>query len=156
MATGTTRVHHNKETTKEISGFEQPGSYVLDITYEVSMPQIIALTDISANCKQRIKLRCWMAAMWFNGVLHSWWVSRDNQKMENWGTPTGTSGCPCGQVGDCGLYKCDCDWNLIQWNQDEGELTDKSTLPVKQLRLGETGSLGEKVQYTVGSLECNG
>ncbi len=96
---GTTEIHHNRETTKQVSGYEAPGSYKLDITYDVSMAQIIALTEVSASCKQRLKLRCWMAAMWFGGEMHSWWVSRDGLKMENWGTPTGTSGCPCGQVG---------------------------------------------------------
>lgn len=47
---------------------------------------------------------------------------------------------------------------LESWLFDSGELTVKEHLPVRQLRIGDTGSPldGKKARYTLGPLICEG
>ena len=54
---------------------------------------------------------------------------------------------------------CNCDKNDGVWREDSGLLTDKSTLPVKELRFGDTGvsnDVDEKSYHTLGQLRCYG
>ena len=44
----------------------------------------------------------------------------------------------CGMTNSCG-GKCNCDKNDEAWREDSGFLTDKNTLPVTELRFGDTG-----------------
>ena len=51
------------------------------------------------------------------------------------------------------------DKNDAAWREDSGLLTDKSTLPVKELRFGDTGvfqGVDEKGYHTLGKLRCYG
>ena len=55
--------------------------------------------------------------------------------------------------------KCNCDKNDAVWREDSGLLTDKTQLPVKQLRFGDTTTIGrinEKGYHTLGKLKCYG
>jgi len=54
---------------------------------------------------------------------------------------------------------CNCDKNDAVWREDSGLLTDKSALPVKELKLGDTGvfdGIDEKGYHTLGKLKCYG
>jgi hypothetical protein len=51
---------------------------------------------------------------------------------------------------------CNCDKNDHTWRQDSGYLTDKSTLPVTELRFGDTGGTREQGYHTLGKLRCWG
>ena len=42
------------------------------------------------------------------------------------------------------------------WSEDSGLLTDKSTLPVTQIRLGDLDNAHEKGYHTLGKLKCYG
>jgi hypothetical protein len=67
--------------------------------------------------------------------------------------------CACGMTNSCaGGGKCNCDRNDLTWREDSGYLTDKNTLPVTELRFGDTGSAsaGEKGYHTLGKLRCWG
>ena len=87
-------------------------------------------------------------------------MSRDSSKMTYWGGASPGSGkCACGMTNSCtGGYGCNCDLNDSAWREDSGLLTDKTTLPVKQLRFGDTGdsSLSEETYHTLGKLKCYG
>ena len=50
---------------------------------------------------------------------------------------------------------CNCDKNDFNWREDSGLLTDKSKLPVIQMRFGDTG-VNETGYHTLGKLECFG
>ena len=39
-----------------------------------------------------------------------------------------------------GGWKCNCDQNDETWREDSGYLTDKNTLPVTELRFGDTST----------------
>ena len=89
---------------------------------------------------------------------YAWWVSRDSSKMRYWGGASPGSGkCACGMTNSCAdpRYGCNCDKNDLVRREDRGLLTDKTHLPVKQLRFGDTGgSMRERGYHTLGKLKC--
>jgi hypothetical protein len=78
--------------------------------------------------------------------------------MNYWGGAAVNSGkCACG-MNNCAKSgtKCNCDKNDNTWREDSGYLTDKNTLPVTELRFGDTGGTGEKGYHTLEKLRCWG
>ena len=65
---------------------------------------------------------------------------------------------------ECGLnnsypgasYGCNCDKNDDVWREDSGLLTNKSELPVMQLRFGGTSGSTEIGYHSFGKLKCYG
>ena len=85
-------------------------------------------------------------------------MSRDSSKMMYWGGASPGSGkCACGMANSCAdpSYGCNCDKNDYVWREDSGLLTDKTHLPVKQLRFGDTTG-GDQGYHTLGKLRCYG
>jgi len=78
--------------------------------------------------------------------------------MTYWGGASPGSGkCACGMTNSCaGGYDCNCDKDDQVWREDSGLLTDKTTLPVKQLRFGDVSGGGEEGYHTLGKLKCYG
>jgi len=80
------------------------------------------------------------------------------------GASPGSRKCACGMTNSCAdpSRVCNCDKNDGVWREDSGLLTDKSALPVKELRFGDTGINGpnavadEKGYHTLGKLKCYG
>ena len=152
---GVTAVSHDSENRTHVNGFEAPGSYRRDIHYiGSSLSQLKGLTEASKNCQQFIKYEC-KDSMTF-GDSDAWWVSRDREKMSNWGGTT--PGCACRMDNSCAdpQKSCNCDSNDNVWREDSGLLTDKAHLPVSQLRYGDTGQSNEEGYHTLGKLECYG
>ena len=125
------------------------------------MDQIIAIIERSQQCGQFIKYECYNSGLWFNSS-YSWWVSRDGAKMTYWGGATPSSSkCKCGITDSCTVQgkPCNFDQNNNTWTEDSGDLTDKDTLPVTELRFGATGSRdgNDEIGYhTLGALRCWG
>ena len=143
-----------------MDGYEDPGSYSRKIKYDISMEQIVAIINQSQKCEQFIKYECWNAGFDFH-IPDSWWVSRDGKNMTYWGgAEPGSLNCSCGMTNTCISQsrnkRCNCDQNKNIWTEDSGYLTDKSTLPVSELRFGDTGSTGEIGYYTLEKLQCWG
>ena len=57
---------------------------------------------------------------------------------------------------DKGERRCNCDVNDVYWRRDDGYITDRSFLPITELRLSDTDHKSEQMLYTVGDLECTG
>ncbi|XP_033339316.1 neurexin-4 isoform X1 [Megalopta genalis] len=163
-----TIVRHNNERITPVDGFQEPGSFVQDIIYDADMDQIEALLNRSTSCRQRISYECVRSKL-FNSPVpqgsefrpNSWWVSRNNQKMDYWGGAlAGSRKCECGILGNCAdpTKWCNCDSDLDGPLEDSGDITEKEYLPVKQLRFGDTGTpVDEKEgRYTLGPLICEG
>ena len=53
-------------------------------------------------------------------------------------------------------YKCNCYNGGGGWREDSGLLTDKSALPVSQIRLGDLDNSHEEGYRTLGKLKCYG
>ena len=86
-------------------------------------------------------------------------MSRDSTEMKYWGGASPDSGkCACGITKSCAESSkaCNCDKNNLAWREDSGLLTDKTHLPVKQLRFGDTGDSAERGYHTLGKLKCFG
>ena len=154
---GVTEVGHDSESRTFVNGYESRGSYKRKINYDIPMTQIVAIMKQSKNCEQFIKYECYNS-----GLLHDgdgWWVSRQGSRMNYWGGAAVNSGkCACGMTNSCaGRWKCNCDANDVTWRQDSGYLTDKNTLPVTELRFGDTSShvgINERGYHTLGKLRC--
>ena len=158
---GVTVISHHSESRTHVRGCEDQGCYSRDIHYTgASLSQLASLTRVSSQCEQFIKYEC------YNSVLRpyrarpfGWWVSRDSAKMKYWGGASPGSGkCACGMTNSCADSSdhCNCDKNDNVWREDSGLLTDKTKLPVKQLRFGDIGESGEQGYHTLGKLKCFG
>ncbi|XP_078367563.1 roundabout homolog 3-like [Oculina patagonica] len=154
---GVTVISHDSEIRTHVQGYEAAGSYSRDIHYTgASLSQLASLTSVSSNCEQFIKYEC-VGSQFKGGV--GFWVSRDSTKMTYWGGASPGSGkCACGMTNSCldSWRACNCDKEEYVWREDSGLLTDKTHLPVKQLRFGDTGDSGEQGYHTLGKLKCYG
>ena len=125
------------------------------------MEQVIAIIQHSQRCEQFTKYECFNSGLWLKDSW-SWWVSRDGAQMKYWGgAPPGSSKCKCGITDSCVVKgkRCNCDQNKYIWTEDSGHLTDKDTLPVTELRFGDTGTYGGRDEigyHTLGALRCWG
>ncbi|KAM8966991.1 uncharacterized protein RCH25_025662 [Pelodytes ibericus] len=157
--TGITVISHDSETRERVSPCEDPGCYSRIITYKsASMDQLRALTTVSEFCAQFVRLEC-RNIRFLNGPW-GWWVSRDGHQIHSWGGASTNSGrCACGENGECasGISSCNCDANDDVWRMDEGHLTDKYTLPVQEVRFGDTRNVPmEMAFHSIGKLHCWG
>ena len=158
---GVTVISHDSESRTyvyQVSGWGAQGSYSRDIHYSgASLSQLASLTRVSLHCEQFIKYECHGSVLLYNGNLYGWWVSRDSQKMRYWGGASTNDKCACGMTTSCAnpRYGCNCDKEDYVWREDSGLLTDKTKLPVKQLRFGDINN--KRVGYhTLGKLKCYG
>ena len=154
---GVTEIGHDSESKTLVKGYESQGSYKRKINYDISMTQIVAIMKQSKNCEQFIKYECYDSALLYGSV--GWWVSRQGSKMNYWGGAAVNSGkCACGMTNSCADgWECNCDANDDTWREDSGYLTDKNTLPVTELRFGDTTTykgINERGYHTLGKLRC--
>ena len=157
---GVTVISHDSESRTHVKGCDKRGCYSKDVTYTgVSIAQLAALTRVSQNCEQFIKFECNNDVAFIESG-YAWWVSRDGSRMNYWGGATGRNKmCACGVTNSCSNRKhCNCHLNNDHWGwrEDSGLLTDKSTLPVTQIRLGDIGDPREEGYHTLGKLKCYG
>ena len=157
---GVTVISHDSESRTKVRdglGWGGPGSYSRDIHYTgVSLSQLASLIRVSSHCEQFIKYECYDSMIFRNG--YAWWVSRDSSKMTYWGGASVSGKCACGMTNSCAdsSYGCNCDKNDQVWREDSGLLTDKTKLPVKQLRFGDAGSSSDQGYHSLGKLKCYG
>ena len=161
---GVTVISHDSESRTYVGNIPgcnvgNLGCYRKDVRYTgVSTAQLAALTGISQNCEQFIKFEChYSIAFIVEG--DAWWVSRDGRNMSYWGGATGHDKmCACGVTNSCSNgQKCNCHNSGEKvWREDSGLLTDKSALPVTQIRLGDLNSKSEEGYHSLGKLKCYG
>ena len=158
---GVTVISHDSESRTHVGnipGCGSGGCYSKDVRYTgVSTAQLAALSRVSQNCEQFIKFECNNGIEFIEGS-YAWWVSRDGTRMNYWGGATGyDSMCACGVTNSCtGGTKCNCDNSGSGWYEDSGLLTDKSALPVTQIRLGDLDDSNEEGYHTLGKFKCYG
>lgn len=155
---GVTVISHDSEARTLVDGFELDGSYIREVAYTgATLSQIVGLISVSAGCWQFIKYECFESSLLAGDT--GWWVSRDGWTMRYWGgAPPDSGKCACGVDRTCvsSNLVCNCDSQRSEWLEDGGFLTDKSSLPVKQLRFEDTGEATEKGYHTLGKLMCHG
>ena len=153
---GVTVISHDSENRTLVDGCETRGCYSRGISYTgVTLSQLASLTDVSSHCEQFIKYECFHSMLMFG-----WWVSRDSKIMFFWGGKHDSTICACDRNNFCvGGQRCNCDENDEEWREDSGLLTDKSTLPVRELKFGDVGftwRIDEKGYHTLGKFKCYG
>ena len=159
---GVTVIGHDSESRTHVGpsipGCTGRGCYSKDVRYTgVSTAQLAALTRVSQNCEQFIKFECNNDIAFIEDSF-AWWVSRDGTRMNYWGGATGHDKmCACGVTNSCtGGTECNCNNIARGWREDSGLLTDKSALPVTQIRLGDLNGSSEEGYHTLGKLKCYG
>ncbi|KXJ06367.1 Contactin-associated protein 1 [Exaiptasia diaphana] len=153
---GVTVVSHNSEARTRVNNCPSDPSCTRSVTYYwASFTQLAKLTQISAHCEQYIEYNC-TGDVAFIGEQSAWWVSRDGVKQYYWGGATpGSKKCACGMTNTCHNGKgCNCHNSAGGWRRDRGLLTDKTTLPVKEMRFGDTDDSNEDAFYKLGKLKC--
>ena len=156
---GVTVIGHDSESRTHVNGYNGQGSYSRDIHYTgASLSQLASLTRVSTHCEQFTKYECYHSVLLYNRNPYGWWVSRDSTKMTYWGGASINGKCACGMTNSCANsgFGCNCDKNDFVWREDSGLLTDKTKLPVKQLRFGDTYNSREHGYHTLGKLKCYG
>ena len=139
---GVTVISHNSESRTYVKGHNSPGSYSRDIRYTgASLSQLASLTRVSSHCEQFIKNECY-------GFILLGGYAWDSTKVTYWGGASVSGKCARGMTNSCA------DDNV--WREDSGLLTDKTRLPVKQLRFEDTEGGYEKGFHTLGKLKCYG
>ena len=169
---GVTVISHDSEDRKFVNGCKDPGCYSRDIHYlGANLSQLAGLTEVSSHCEQFIRYECFHSRLRFRRKNKKkkdpfgWWVSRNSSQMTYWGGALpGSNNCACGMTDSCkkrknnSTLKCNCDNNDAEWREDSGLLTDKSTLPVTQLRFGDVGfsksNRDENGYHTLGKFKC--
>ena len=79
--------------------------------------------------------------------------------MRYWGGASVEGKCACGMTNSCANtnYGCNCDKEDAVLREDSGLLTDKTKLPVKQLRFGDLSDTHSRFGYhTLGKFKCHG
>ena len=159
---GVTVISHDSESRTYVQHkhYGSRGSYSRDIHYTgASLSQMASLTRVSLHCEQFIKYECHRSVLLFNNSPYGWWVSRDSQKMRYWGGASVPGKCACGMTNSCAntYYGCNCDKEDAVLREDSGLLTDKTKLPVKQLRFGDLSDSSSNFGYhTLGKFKCHG
>ncbi|XP_072177280.1 uncharacterized protein [Diadema setosum] len=153
--TGIMKFEHNEAYRSRISGYESALSYSRSIRYgKISTDQVSTAADISSECYQYIKWEC--HGSYVSG--YTAWYDRSGNYKNYWGGANVDSGqCGCGSSGTCtNSQACNCNNNDATWRVDEGYLTDKTTLPVTEIRFGDTGDGSEEGYITLNPLYCKG
>ncbi|XP_041359749.1 SCO-spondin-like isoform X3 [Gigantopelta aegis] len=163
--TGVTVIGHDQQQEEEVIGYEGAGEFQLEITYNVTLEEAIAIIDNSKSCKQFISWKC-KAALIHNpygkgkDIITTGWKNRTGQIADYFGGATPGSGkCQCGMTNSCvnTTMTCNCDTNDNVWREDSGFLTYKDDLPVVEFIAGDTGDDGtEAGYYKIGPVQCQG
>ncbi|PFX13716.1 Neurexin-4 [Stylophora pistillata] len=155
---GVTVISHDSEKRTLVDGYEAPGSYSRSIFYkEANISQLVSLINVSQQCEQFIKYECRGSTL-----KDGFWLSRDSERMTYWsGEAPESDMCACGINKSCAKpsKNCNCHVNDNVWRQDSGFLTNKTHLPVKQLRFGDTGTGANEDEmgyHTLGKFKCYG
>ena len=156
---GVTIISHDSESRTHVQGCEPAGCYSRNIQYTgTSLSQLAMLTRVSSHCEQFIKYECHRALIFLKKKKGGWWVSRDSKNMTYWGGASANKKCACGMTNSCAnpSLGCNCDKNDNVWREDSGLLINKTLLPVKQLRFGDTKGQNEEGYHTLGKFKCYG
>ena len=159
---GVTAISHDSEGRTLVDGYEKRGNYSRDIHYKgANISQLLSLINVSLHCEQFIRYECIGSTL-----IDGFWVSRDSIEMTYWsGAAPKSNMCACGMNGTCARPStsikcfCNCCMNDGVWREDSGVLTNKTHLPVKQLRFGDTSAVSqfdEQGYHTLGKFKCYG
>ncbi|CAG0892461.1 unnamed protein product [Darwinula stevensoni] len=154
-----TIVLHDSMADTKIDPCAGPDCYRRKIKYEASLRQMVALIDQSTHCSQEIRFDCFSTALSIGERRQAWWVDRHGNPQDYWdGSNGGKHVCRCGLSNNCTdkALSCNCDAKAPHWESDSGAITNRTSLPLTELRFGGLQFAGQKAKYTLGGLACKG
>ena len=157
---GVTVFSHNKENRERVTDCDLPRCLEKNVTYTgVTITQLTFLTRVASHCEQFVMFEC-KNDIQFIAEKTAWWLSRDRKPKYYWGGAIPYSRkCACGITNTCvGGGRCNCkNYGPGGWRNDSGLLTDRFSLPVVQLTIGNDGNSWDRDgYYTLGKLKCYG
>lgn len=131
--------------------------------YSVQEEALLAIIGQSEHCQQEVSYQCRKSRLLHSpeGPGLSWWVGGPGpgRLQTHWaGAEAGSQQCACGLERRCvePQLHCNCDARREHWAEDSGLVTQKESLPVRSLVLGDVHSPGSEAAYRVGPLQCHG
>ena len=156
---GVTVVGHNREVRERMKDCDSKGCFKRNVSYTgVTISQLAGLTRVNSNCEQLIRFDCYNDVLFLEDS-YAWWVSREGKAMYYWGgAAPGSRKCACGMTDTCvGGGKCNCNnMHREERRSDSGLLSEKSSLPVIQLRFGDVDEPREDAYYSLEKFKCYG
>ena len=157
---GVTVISHDKENRERVTDCDSPRCLEKNVTYtNVTIAQLAILTRVASHCEQFVMFECKNDIQFISGKA-AWWLSRDRNSTNYWGGAiTYSRKCACGMTNTCvGGGRCNCkNYGPGGWRNDSGLLTDRFSLPVVQLTIGNVGNSWERDgYYTLGKFKCYG
>jgi hypothetical protein len=146
---GSTSVLHDSELEMDVGHCADPGCYSRAISYQATKRQMLALSELSNECHQSIKVinfhsdfkteyflqitncfiiltsqyNCTTAPFEMNGVAYAWWNDRNGDPQYFWsGSNSSVHICQCGIDHNCveSFMPCNCDSSLPAALSDSG------------------------------------
>ncbi|XP_059922292.1 contactin-associated protein-like 4 [Gadus macrocephalus] len=155
-----------KHNNTELTPLRPPpsgGPHHASFDYASEEEQLTAIIGQSEHCEQELSYYCRMSRLLNTpeGPASSWWVGGPSPgaTQTHWGGAVpGSQQCACGLQENClhPRHLCNCDADQPQWANDSGLLTNKETLPLRSLVLGDIQRPGSEAAYRVGPLRCHG
>ncbi|XP_037537320.1 contactin-associated protein-like 4 [Nematolebias whitei] len=154
--------HNNSELTRvrTSSGVDQLSVH---FKYSSDEEQLLASISQSEHCEQELSYLCRKSRLLNTpeGSPFSWWLGGPSpgRVQTYWGgAHPGSQQCACGLQGDCvdPQHYCNCDADRTEWTEDSGMISQKESLPVRSLVLGDVQKSGSEAAYRVGPLRCHG
>ncbi|XP_065666081.1 contactin-associated protein like 5-3 isoform X2 [Hydra vulgaris] len=161
VETTVTQINNTNYNDKDVTTFSGINNF--DIDYAANIIQMRELILNSAYCEQYVKYTCKGTPLFRSpeGPPAASWMGGDDILHYYWGGAKGNRGyCGCGMDGSCynvGKY-CNCD-SLDAYKDlfDEGNLTVKSHLPVRQVKFEQVlKDPSIHALLRVGHLRCAG
>ncbi|XP_072295490.1 contactin-associated protein-like 4 [Eucyclogobius newberryi] len=154
--------HNNTELTRVSPSPWEP-QHNAHFDYGSDEEQLMGVINQSEHCEQELAYYCRKSRLLNtpDGAPFSWWVGGPGAGREQlfWGGAVpGSRQCSCGLQHTCldPSHYCNCDADRDHWTYDSGLLTQKDTLPVRSLLIGDVQRAESEAAYTVGPLRCHG
>uniref|UniRef100_A0A8C6NNF0 Contactin associated protein like 3 n=1 Tax=Nothobranchius furzeri TaxID=105023 RepID=A0A8C6NNF0_NOTFU len=152
-----TVIRHNNTELTRIHPSPEGGQIYFE--YAANEEQLYKMIDQSERCEQEVTYHCRKTPLLNtpDGSLLRWWIGGPGAgvKQSSWGGGLmGSQQCSCSLQENCddlGHHT-----NSSVWAIDSGVLTNKESLPVRSLVLGDIQIPGFQSAYKVGPLHCHG
>ncbi|CAL8298404.1 unnamed protein product [Merluccius merluccius] len=156
-------VQHNNTEVTPVPPSQGRSQHPVYFKYAPGDERLSAILSQSESCEQELAYYCRKSRLLNTpgGSPFSWWSggAGSGQVQTHWaGASPGSQQCACGLQHNCldTKHYCNCDADRSEWANDSGLLTQKETLPVRSLVLGDVSRPGSQAAYRLGPLRCHG
>uniref|UniRef100_A0A3P9QG08 Contactin-associated protein-like 4 n=1 Tax=Poecilia reticulata TaxID=8081 RepID=A0A3P9QG08_POERE len=156
-------VYCNMTELTPVQASADTNQHFASFLYPSEEKQLSAVISQSEHCEQELSYHCRKSRLSnsLDGTPFSWWVGgpASGQIQNFWGEALpGSRQCACGLQDNCldSSFYCNCDADYDLWTEDSDLLTQKESLPVRLLVLGDIHRPGSEAAYRVGPLRCHG